>query len=82
MLKKKLFNGFPYAEKDDSRTGDVSVPTDIVMKLIMPLFRAGLKGRGVRGNFHWRAPMTYFMTSSFVKFTFSLICNILVCFFQ
>jgi len=28
--------------------------------------RAGLKGRGARDNFHWRAPMTYFMTSSFV----------------
>jgi len=28
------------------------------------------------------APMTYFMTSSFVKFMFSLIRNVLVCFFQ
>jgi len=44
--------------------------------------RAGLKGRGARGNFHWRTPMTYFMTSSFVKVMFSLICNVLVCFFQ
>jgi len=33
--------------------------------------RAGLKGRGARGNFHWWAPMTYFMTSSFVKFVFA-----------
>jgi len=37
------------------------------------IYRAGLKGRGARGNFYWRAPMTYFMTSSFVKVTFSLI---------
>jgi len=33
--------------------------------------RAGLKGTGARGNFHWRAPMTYFMTSSFVRFVFA-----------
>jgi len=33
--------------------------------------RAGLKGTGTRGNFHSRAPMTYFMTSSFVKFVFA-----------
>jgi len=44
--------------------------------------RVGFKGTGVRANFHWRAPMTYFMTSSFIKFMFSLICNVLVCFFQ
>jgi len=43
--------------------------------------RAGLKGRGARVSFHWRAPMTYFMTSSFVKF-FLLIRNVLICFFQ
>jgi len=28
--------------------------------------RAGLKGRRARGNFHWRAPMTYYMMLSFV----------------
>jgi len=33
--------------------------------------RAGLKGRGSRSNFHWTAPMTYFMTSLFVKFFFA-----------
>jgi len=33
--------------------------------------RAGLKGRGARGNFHCKAPLTYFMTSSFVKFVFA-----------
>jgi len=41
-----------------------------------------IKRVGARGNFHWRAPMTYFMMSSFVKFLFSLIGNVLVCFFQ
>jgi len=32
--------------------------------------RAGLKSMGAGDNFHWRAPMTYFMTSSFVKYVF------------
>jgi len=36
--------------------------TQIEMKLF-EVPRAGLKGRGARGNFHWRAPMTYFVTS-------------------
>ena len=40
--------------------------------------RAGLKGGRTRGNLHWRAPMA----SSFVKFMFSLIRNVLVCVFQ
>jgi len=40
--------------------------------------RTGLKSRGARGNFHWRPPMTYFMSSSVVKFMFSLIRNVLV----
>jgi len=44
--------------------------------------RAELKVMGARCNFHWRAPITYFMTSSFVKFMFSLIRNVLLCFFQ
>jgi len=48
----------------------------------MVLIRAGLKGRGARGNFYWRAPMTKFMTSSFVKCMFSVIRNVVVCFFQ
>ena len=38
---KYLFNGFPYVGKDESRSGDVSVPTDVVMKLMMPLFKKG-----------------------------------------
>jgi len=54
----------------------------IPLKSFCAASRAGLKGRGARGNFHWRAPMTYFMTSSFVKFMFSLIRNVLLCFFQ
>jgi len=44
--------------------------------------RAGLKGRGALGNFQWRAPMTDFTTSSFVKYMFPLIRNVLVCFFR
>jgi len=39
--------------------------------LLIAETRAGLKGKGARGNFHCRAPMTYFMTSYFVKITFS-----------
>ena len=38
---KYLFSDFPYVGKDKSRSGDVSVPTDIVMKLMMPLFKKG-----------------------------------------
>jgi len=35
---KYLFNGFPYVGKDESRSDDVSMPTNIEMKLMMPLF--------------------------------------------
>jgi len=38
----------------------------------------GLKVSGARGNFNWRAAMTYLITSSFVKFIFSLTPNVLV----
>ena len=38
---KYLFNGFLYVGKDESRSDDVSVPTDVVMKLMMPLFKKG-----------------------------------------
>jgi len=38
-----LFNGFPYAEKDESRSGEVSVLPDVVMKLMMLLFKNGQK---------------------------------------
>ena len=36
---KYLFNNFPYVGKDESRSGDVSVPNDVVIKLIMSLFK-------------------------------------------
>jgi len=45
-----------------------------------PWNRAGLKGRGARGNFYRRAPMTKFMTSSFLKVMFSLIRKVPVFF--
>ena len=38
---KYLFNNFPYVGKDESRRGDVSVPTDVVIKLMMPLLKKG-----------------------------------------
>ena len=38
---KYLYNGFPYLGKDSTRSGDVSVPTDVVMKLMSPLFKKG-----------------------------------------
>ena len=36
---KYLFKGFPYAGKDDTRSSDMPVPTDVVLKLIAPLFQ-------------------------------------------
>ena len=38
---KHLFNGFPYLGKDESSSGDVSVPTDVLIKLMMPLLKKG-----------------------------------------
>ena len=38
---KYLINGFPYVAKDESRNGNVSVPTEVMMKLMMPLFKKG-----------------------------------------
>ena len=35
---KYLFNGFPYLEKDKSRFDVVSLPTNVVVKLMSPLF--------------------------------------------
>ena len=40
---KYLFNGSPYVGKDESRIGDVSMSTDVVMKLMMRLFKNGHK---------------------------------------
>ena len=36
---KYLFNSCPYVEKNESRSGDVSVPNDVVIKLMMVLFK-------------------------------------------
>ena len=38
---KCLYNGFPYSGKDLMRSGDASIPTDVVMTLMSPLFRQG-----------------------------------------
>ena len=37
--KKYLFNGFSYVGKDESRSGDVSVHTNVAINLMMPLFK-------------------------------------------
>ena len=44
---KYLFNGFPYVGKDESRSVDVSVHTNVAMNLMMPLFK---KGHNVTSN--------------------------------
>ena len=36
---KYLFNDFPYIGKDDTRSSAMSVPTDLVLKLMAPLFQ-------------------------------------------
>jgi len=38
---KYLYNGFPYLGKDDTRDTSVSVPTNVVMELMRPLFKHG-----------------------------------------
>ena len=38
---KHLYNGFPYLGKDLTRSGDASLPTDMLIKLMGPLFRQG-----------------------------------------
>ena len=38
---KYMFNGFPYLGKDETRPGNVSVPTDVVLKLIHPFSKKG-----------------------------------------
>ena len=38
---KYLFNGFPYVGKDESRSGDVGMPIDLVMKLMIFWFKQG-----------------------------------------
>ena len=41
VQNKYLFNGFPYVGKDETRNSNVSVPTDVVLKLMAPLFQRG-----------------------------------------
>ena len=38
---KYLFNGFPYVGKDDTRSSDIPVSTNIVLKLMATLFQRG-----------------------------------------
>ena len=38
---KYLYDGFPYLGKDWTRCGDASLPTDVVMKLMISLFSQG-----------------------------------------
>ena len=38
---KYLFNGIPYTGKDDTRSNDIPVLTDVVLKLMAPLFQRG-----------------------------------------
>ena len=38
---KYMFNGFPYLGKVETRPGNVSVPTDVVLKLIHPFSKKG-----------------------------------------
>ena len=34
-----MYNGFPYLGKDETRDTSMSVPTNVVMKLMKPLFK-------------------------------------------
>ena len=38
---KYLYNGFPYLGKEWTRSVDTSLPTDVMMKLMIPLFSQG-----------------------------------------
>ena len=38
---KYLFNGFPHVGNDDTSSSDMSVLTDVVLKLMAPLFQWG-----------------------------------------
>ena len=38
---KYLFNSFPHVEKDDTRSSDTPLPTDVLLKLMAPLFQQG-----------------------------------------
>ena len=72
---------FPHLVPEE-QLEDTSIVLTCRCPINLPHFRAGLKGRGARGNFYWRAPMTWFMTSSLVKVMFSLIRKVPVWFFR
>ena len=38
---KYFYSGFPYLGKNEARSNDVSIPTDVVLKLRDPLFKKG-----------------------------------------
>ena len=38
---KYLFNGFPYVGKEDTRSSNMSVPIDVMLKLMAPHFQQG-----------------------------------------
>ena len=38
---KYIFNGLPYCGKDENLIKDISLPTDVVLKLLEPVFNAG-----------------------------------------
>ena len=38
---KYMFNGLPYCGKDENRLKGISLPTDVVLKLLEPVFNAG-----------------------------------------
>ena len=42
---KYLYNGFPYIEKNLTRSGNASLPTNVVIKLMSPLFGQGSMSR-------------------------------------
>ena len=41
VKNKYLFNGFPYVGKDDTRSSDMPVPTDVVLNPTATLFQRG-----------------------------------------
>ena len=41
VKSKNFCNGFPYLGKNEARSDNVSVPTDVVPKLMDPLFKTG-----------------------------------------
>ena len=71
----KFFQVFLLIEIFDLSDKELKYAKELFLKPYRKFYevagRAGLKGRGAKGNFHWRAPVTHSMTSSFVKFVFA-----------